>query len=222
MATKEKGVAMIDPKELSANKAQLTKASNYATDLQVTSKEDYEMALDQGKKIKTALDTVVSRREEITRPMNDALKSTRALFKPIETGFEEALATIKGKMTRWFTEEKRRVDEETAKIAARVEKGTLKEETALRKIGEVEKVERVVETETAKASMRTVRKVRFASLKLMPPEDINFLVQHDYIIWDSVKARKDALSNLVVPGSEIYEDQELAIGGQSFKDTNLN
>lgn len=195
-------MTVIDPKELTATKAQLTKASNYATDLLVESQEDYNAALEQGKKIKTMLDTVVARREEITRPLNDALKSTRSLFKPIEEGMQGALDVIRGKMQLWFKEMKRIEAEEKEKIAARVEKGTLKQETGLRKMDEVQSVAKTQDTGAAKATMRTVRKVRVINPDVVPDQ---------YWEMNMVMIRKDALANVAIPGVEVYEDQELAI-----------
>lgn len=195
-------MTVIDPKELTATKAQLTKASNYATDLQVLNQEDYNAALEQGKKIKTMLDTVVSRREEITRPLNDALKSTRSLFKPIEDGMQGALDVIRDKMQIWFKEMKRIEAEEKEKIAARVEKGTLKQETGLRKMDEVQSVAKTQDTGAAKATMRTVRKVRVINPDIVPDQ---------YWEMNMVMIRKDALAGVQIPGVEVYEDQELAI-----------
>ena len=207
MAMKKKVVqtpALVDEKELSANKAQLTKASNYATSLKVTDLETYNAAMEEGKRIKEILENVVSRREDITKPLNDALKSVRSLFKPIETGLEDALATVKSKMISWHTESKRKEEEERAKIAADLESSKIKkEETALRKIGEVDHVEKSTATESASSTMRTVKKYRVVNKTQIPYE---FLEPNMVSIKASFRAGRP------VAGVEEYESQELALG----------
>ena len=205
MATKKPtAVAVVDEKELSADKAQLTKASNYATSLQVTDLDTYNAAMEEGKRIKEVLKKVETRREEITKPLNDALKSARALFKPIEDGLDEALKTIKGKMVTWHTEASRKEAEEKAKIAADLESGKIKkEETAIRKIGEVEHVEKTTATEKASSTMRTVKKWRVIDKTQIP---------YEFLEPDMVKIKASFRAGTPVAGVEEYEEQELAIG----------
>lgn len=205
MVTKKPTVspALVSPKEMESNQAQLTKASNYATSLKVVDMDTYNAAMEEGKKIKEALETVTSRREEITKPMNDALKSVRTLFKPIETGLEDALKTIKSKMVAWHQEASRKEAEEKAKIAAKAEAGKIKEETAIRKIGEVEHVEKTNATEKASSTMRTVKKWRVVNKTQIP---------YEFLEPDMVKIKASFRAGTPVPGVEEYEEQELAIG----------
>lgn len=190
------------PKDLTPEKAKATKAMTYATGLVVTSKADYDLALEEGKRIKTILESVTSRREEITKPMNEALKSTRALFKPIETQLESSLLTIRRKMTDWFSEEKRREEAEQAKLANRVEKGTMKPETAVKKAAEIQAPESHTKTETAAATMRTVIKYRVVDITKIP---------HQFLEPNMVAIKAEFRAGRPVAGVESYEEQEVAI-----------
>jgi hypothetical protein len=186
-----------------------TKANNaiaFALDLRVLNKEGYDQALEKGKEIKSVLDSVVARREEITRPMNDALKSTRALFKPIETDLEEALRITKQKMMAWFTVEKNKQIETEQKLAQRVENGTMKPETAIKKSAEIAAPENHTVTDTATGTVRKERKVRFTDLKGMTSEEVRTLICGGYVVWDAVKARRDALAGTLTTGVEVYEE----------------
>src|SRR3990167_9700763 len=91
----------IDTKEISNYKRELTTAVNYSQGLVIKNQDDYELALAEGKRIKIRLDAIIGRREEITKPMNIALKSIRDLFRPIETAGENAIDIIKSKMLEY-------------------------------------------------------------------------------------------------------------------------
>lgn len=201
----------IDTKEIEIYKKDLAKAEKYSTSLQVTSDESYKEAMNEAKQIKEIVDKVTTRKEEITKPMNAALKSVRELFKPLETMGEEAISQIKRKMLSYTSEKQRIADEAKAKLDARVEKGTMKEETAERKKEEIKAPETTIKTDEAKTVTKMIRKVRFNNLKNAPAKDLQFLAENEYIVWNEVKARKDALAGVLKSGVEIYEEPELSL-----------
>ncbi len=64
----------------------------------------YEQVMDASdilRDVKEIGEKITARKEEITKPMNDALKSVRSFFRPYETRCEEAEAAIKGKILDW-------------------------------------------------------------------------------------------------------------------------
>ncbi len=109
----------IATKELSVVKTQSTKALQAAVNIAVTSEETYAEALDLGKKIKQVGKMITTRKEEITKPLNEAIKSARELFKPIESTLEQAEQTVKQKMIAYTREQNRIADEAKAKIPHR-------------------------------------------------------------------------------------------------------
>lgn len=213
MATKKKTVkkvkqtapnlpAIVTPKELTDTKTKATKALSYASSLEVSNKENYDAALEEGKRIKLVLTSVTSRKEEITKPMNDALKSTRALFKPIEEGLESALEQIRAKMTRWYSDEQRRAREEEQKLADKVDRGTMKPETAVKKAAEIESPESHTKTDTASATMRKVTKYRVVDKSKIPLE---------YMEPNMAAIQRQFRQGQPVAGVEAYEEEQLAI-----------
>lgn len=189
-------------KEIAIYKGQATKVISYAGTLIVATKEDYDGALDEGKKIKDILSKVETRREEITKPLNTALKSARELFKPIETSLGEALDTIRMKMTVYHNEQLRIAREEEAKIAKKLEEGRIKPETAIRKMEAVVVPVKTTATEKASATMRTVQKWRVVDKSKIPLE---------FLVEDMVKIRASFRAGTPVAGVEQYEESELAI-----------
>lgn len=194
---------LIETKEVEQYKGEIEKAEKYSTTLVIASKEDYQMALEEGKRVKEILDKIVSRKEEITKPLNASLKSIRELFKPFETAGENALSTIKNKMLAFTREEARKAEEAKQKLAERVERGTMKPETAVRKIEEMPEQAKTVQSETAKATTRTVIKYRVTDKSKIPLQ---------FMEPDMVAIKAEMRKGNKVDGVEAYEEQELSIG----------
>jgi phytoene dehydrogenase-like protein len=189
-------------KEIATVKSQATKAVTYATSLEVTSDEDYAAALEEGKRIKDFLNGVTARKELITKPMYAAYKSTMALFKTVEDPASEALDMIRAKMTRFHNEKRLKEEQERAKLAAKVESGKMKPETAMKKAEAIETTEKTVATGSAQATMRTVKKYRVVNKEAIPPK---------FLLPDMVAIKASFRAGLPVNGVEEYEEQELAI-----------
>ncbi len=51
--------------------------------------------------IKTVGEKITERKEEMTKPLNESLKSIRSFFKPFEKQYEEAEAIVKGKVLEY-------------------------------------------------------------------------------------------------------------------------
>ncbi len=194
---------LIPTKEVKQYETEIAEAATFSTSLIVASPEDYQAALEEGKKIKVTLDKIVSRKEEITKPLNASLKSIRELFKPFETAGESALTTIKTKMLSYTREEARKAEEAKVKLAERVERGTMKAETAVRKMEEMPEQKKTVSTETAKATTKTVTKYRVVDKSKIPLQ---------FMEPDMVAIKAEFRKGVKVDGVESYEEQELSIG----------
>lgn len=148
-------------------KQQVTKANDVVSALKVTTPQEYENAVEIGGKLKKVIKMVTERKEEITKPMNEALKSARALFKPMEEMLDSAEMELKNKMLT-FREEERKIasqkekerQEELAKAQEALKKNeiTSEQEREVRwAIPEVKEIEKTVKSSTgAKATEKTV------------------------------------------------------------------
>lgn len=82
-------------------KQEMQTALAAAESLKVSKFEDVMDAADFLLDVKTVGERITSRKEEITKPMNDSLKSARALFKPLEEMYGNAESVVKDKILAW-------------------------------------------------------------------------------------------------------------------------
>lgn len=195
-------MAELETKELSVLKSQVSKAETAALALKIESQEDYEKGVDIGVKLKQVGKAVKQQKELITRPLNDALKAARDFFNPIESQFDSAELIVKNKLLAYKRkkDEEARIEEE--RLAARVEKGTMKIETAEKKIDAIERVENTTRGKVGELQVRKLKKVRITDEALIP---------RSYLVPDLVLIRKDALAGVVIAGTEVYEDESASL-----------
>lgn len=146
------------------------------------------------------LDAVTIEKEKVTKPLNEALKAERGRWKPIETILEEAIGSLRRKMSVYQTEQIRKQKEEEAKIAARIGegKGKLKVETAVRQMEEIDRPDAKIQTDRGSVSFRTDKILKIVDATKIPR---NFLLPDEKLILMHLK------NGNVVPGCEIEEVQ---------------
>lgn len=188
----------MEEKEIVVLKGQVSKFENQANEIQITTPEENESALNLKAKLKDLGNQIKTRKEAITKPLNQALKSARELFAPLEEKFENAENMVGRKLLDY----KRKIDEEARKkeeaIAKRVEQGTLKIETAERKIDQIQRVDKTIKTDHGQVQFRKIKKMRIVDQNLIPEK---------YWVIDEVLLRKEVLAGVVVPGAEMYEEE---------------
>lgn len=184
--------------EIAVVKAQITKAEAAVNAVEVIDGVGLEKAVEIRGRLHALQKQAKSRKEAITKPLNQALREVRDLFAPAESMCSKLIERIDDKIMSY----KRKVDEvarlKTDKIAERVEKGTLRPETAAKKLAELPAVKTTVRTESAGLQFRKIPKMRVVNADLLPDK---------YWIIDEVTLRKDVLSGIVVPGAERYEEE---------------
>jgi hypothetical protein len=103
-------------------KTQVSKALETVQSITVATKTEYEQAVEIGGKLKKVFKMVTERKEEITKPMNEALKSARSLFKPMEETLEQAEKELKDKMLVFMQEERKKEAEAQKKAEEEIKK----------------------------------------------------------------------------------------------------
>lgn len=193
----------IETKELSILKGQVSKLENQANAVAIETQEDYAKTADLISKLKETGNLLKIKKESITKPLNEALRNARNLFAPIEEQFEKAEIIIKSKILAY----KRKVDEEArikeARIAAQLESGRIKLETAERKIETIDRIETTTRGKIGEIQVRKVKKVRIINAALIPRE---------YLEPNMVAIRRDSLAGKAINGIEIYEEESVAAG----------
>lgn len=188
----------INNQELVVLKGQISKLENQANAIIIATPEENALAINLKAKLKEIGQTIKARKEEITKPLNVALKSARELFAPIEEQYETAENIVGKKLLAYKQKVEAEAREAEAKIAARVEKGTMKMETAEKKLEQIPTVQKTVKTSFGQVQFRKIKKVRITDLNLIPDT---------YWIIDEVKLRKDVLAGVVVPGAIMFEEE---------------
>jgi len=187
------------------------------SDLKIIDDETMLKAAEKRKEIKSYLNEAVKIKKEATDPLNGVLKTIRGWFLPIEEKAENSITYIEIRMSKYQNEvdakrlkAERDSQEKIDKANAELEKGKISEKQAEKIIERAEtKVEKVPEVITKSDSFHTRinRNVRFIEPIQLGASDLRYLVDHEYIVWNTVKGRKDALAGISVPGTSIYEEK---------------
>lgn len=192
---------MISSNELTTVKTHFTSVEAAANAYRITSNDDLAIGADLLSRVKEGEAALTARKEEITRPLMDGLASARDLFKPLENGYVSAKKTIKDKMLAWQEAEDSRVSLEKARLVARVNRGTMRADTAMNKIETIGSAPTSAQGAVGKISTRTILKVRITDEALLPRE---YLIPDLKLITDAVLRNKQ-----VVPGVETYEEKSI-------------
>lgn len=141
-------------------------------------------------------DKIIEEREKITKPLNEALKAERARWKPIELQNQEAIASIRTKMTEYQTALIKQRTETEQSITDRVApgKGHLSLETAVKKLGAIPEVETEHSTDAGLVQFRQKQQLKVTDLEKIPKA---------YFDLNEAKLLKDLKEGVVVPGAEI-------------------
>lgn len=144
------------------------------------------------------LKDLVADKETMTKPINESLKAIRAKYKPLEIKLEGIIANIRASMTSYQTEQIRLQKIEEEKIAERVAKGTLKAETGIKKMENLNKPVEKVNTESGKISFKEVEKFEVIDISKVPME---------YHLVDETMIRNAMKINIHLEGVRYYTEQ---------------
>ena len=194
----------IEPvRELTALKGQVSKLENAASALIIASQDDYAAAVDLVAQLKDRFLKIKTLKEAITKPANEILRNTRAMFAQVEAQHANAEVIIKTKLLDY----KRQVDtaarEAEAKIASKVEAGRMRLDTAETKIDAIERVETTTRGKIGEVQVRKIKKVRIVDAALLPRE---------YLMPNEPLIRVDAIKGKIIPGVIVVEEEIIAAG----------
>lgn len=194
----------IATKEIELLKKETNSKLEEVKKLEISNSEQVKIATDFLGQIKTLSKTIKEKKEAITKPMMTALNEVRDLFKPIETLHSEAEGIIKNKMLAFQRAEAERIRKEEEKIMARVEKGTMKTETAMNKLENVGEVQKSVKSDFGSIATRKVKRFRIVDIDKIP---------RTFLMVDETAIRRAMMSNIPVEGIEYYEEEIISARG---------
>ena len=188
-----------DTKAIEVYKAKINEVISKATSLlTITSPEENATVIESKAALKRLGKEVKTEKEKATKPINEALKKVREWWAPLELSISKEEDRVDGMLLTYKhkVEAENRLKEE--KIAARVERGTLKLETAERKLESLEQVQKTNHTQIGDVQFRQVPKMRVVDENLIPDK---------YWVIDLVSLRRDVVAGMVVPGAEKYYEE---------------
>ncbi len=157
--------------------------------IRVLSQPTFEQARAKRIEVKGIKNQVNEKKESITKPLNEALKNVRSLFRPIEDKLKLIDDYLKSQVLTYNSKliaEKEQREKEAEK---KVEKGETIEKATKGLTKTNEKLE-VIKT-------RKLKKVRIIDESKLPRE---------YLIPDEQKIKAALLSGIKVEGAELYEE----------------
>lgn len=147
-------------------------------------------------------DAIKVEKDKVMRPLLDAVAAERNRWKPLETKLAGIISSLRTEMSRYQTAEKKKADEEKAKIANRVGsgKGKLKLTTAVKKQAEIVTPDDIVETDAGTAAFVTDYEITLDDYTKVPAEYLKIEVK-------KAEVKKAAKAGKTIPGLTIKEIQ---------------
>lgn len=192
----------VDKKEIVEFQGQISVLEEQANSLEVKDEAGLKVATDISSRLEDINSQITAKKESITKPLNDTLKSIRALFKPTEEAYEKAQQIVNKKALAYHQKVREDAAKEEAKIEADLASGKIKKiETAERKLDKVEKVDNTVRTESGGLQVRKIKKYEIINESLLPRE---------YLKPSLDLIRKDALAGKEIAGVRVWEEETMA------------
>lgn len=152
-------------------------------------------------KIKKAQKLMAAEKEKMMRPLLTAVNVERGRWKDPENELIQAETLIEAKIKEYNRVTREEAERKQAQIDARVEKGTMREDTAMVKKLEIQQPQKAVFTNLGSMTEKNVKKVEIFDESLVPRE---------YCDVNEVRVRKAALSGIEIPGVRVVDDTVIA------------
>lgn len=173
----------------------------------VTTDEELNSVADKIKVIKTLCKIIEAKKDKYTEPAKMIIAEARETYDPMIKECKNAEIVLKERAGAYMMAKEAEQRKAQEKIAAKVESGYMKPETAASKLEAMPEAPKTVSTDKGSTLRMAKRKVAVISNPSMIPDE--------YWIVDEVRVRKDALArdaaNLSpIPGVDIVEQASLS------------
>lgn len=138
----------------------------------ITSTEHMEEATASLSLLNKELDRIVTDKEKLTKPMNEALKEVRARYKPFEAQLEDAIRQVRAQMSLYHTQQTEDARIQAEKITNRIGegKGKIKIETAMNQLANIDTPPATLSSQHGSVSFREVTKCEVKDITKVPYE----------------------------------------------------
>jgi hypothetical protein len=174
---------------------------------QVTTDAELDGVADKIKSVKTLAKAIKQMKEKFTEPAKAIIAQAKEMYDAPLKQCLNAEEVLKSRANKYMSEKEAKRIEEERKIAARVEKGTMRTDTAMKKIEALPEVKNTISTNQG-SKLRMVKR----SVAVIENPD---LIPEEFWVIDEVRVRKEALarnaSNMPqIPGVKIVEESSIA------------
>jgi len=169
-----------------------------ATALTITSPEEMKEAVVLLSQTNKTLDNLNDEKNKVARPLLDAIAAERKRWKPFETALTNAVTTIRTKMMAYQKEEDRKRAIAEQKIVARVEKGTMRIDTASTKLANLPDIDVTVSTDAGAVQWRTIKKLIVDDIAQIP---------HEYFNLDEKRLTDALKAGATVQGAHLEDEK---------------
>ena len=168
----------------------------YAKNISINNPVELKQAIETLTSLNSWNDRVVEDREKLTKPLLATLKEIRERYKPLEDSLNASIQAVRSEMTRYQGQALKERQEAELRLVGRVERGTMKMDTALRKLEKVGEVE------------STVGAVSFVELAKFEVVDLS-LVPIKYHLPDMTAIRTAMKAGVELAGVRYFKEQSV-------------
>lgn len=193
---------------------------------QIKDEKDLELVAEKIKQVKTMLKFVEQEKKKLTDPAKAIVKEAGEKYDPFIKECQNAEETLKHRAKTFMVAQAEATAAKQAKIAAKVEAGTMKPETAVKKMEALPEAKKTVTAESGaglRLSKRKVAKFDVEEQKKMLSlvmgtiggDTAANMIPAEYWIIDEVRVRKEALAREKegeeqITGVKVVEENDIA------------
>lgn len=182
-------------------KERITGMREMVEQTEINDQATFAAVSDKIQKIKQLAKFVREEMEKYTKPAREIIATAQARYLPYEKECQAAEAALKAKAKVFFDTQEAERQRKEAIIAQQLEKGRIKETTAIKKLDAIPATPNSVRGE---ASQLIARKVRIVEIK--EPDK----VPDEYWVIDEARVKRAALAGAIIPGVIIREETDFS------------
>ena len=190
-------------KELVEIRQGIEKIDEEAKSVSVTNDQELSSVSDIIRQVKDLAKQIKEKKEKYTEPAKAIVLEARNTYDPLIKMCTDAEAILKKAAQKYIIEQVNRKKKEEAAIARRLENGTIKQETAIRKMEAVKEAPKNVKTESSAIRMVTRTIAKITNPELVPDE--YWIINESKVKADAIERHRNGLPG--IPGVEIEKVQ---------------
>jgi SpoU rRNA methylase family enzyme len=185
---------------------------NSAAGLAITTDDDLRDATKLLTNVKALAKQLKAKKSAILDPLKEAMKQTKDLFKPAEDELSSIEQTVKQLMVTYHSEREAAAAKQAASIERRMDKGTMKVETGMAKLANLDQPDATVQTEGGSAQFREgPQKVRVLDPAALVAARPSLLTRERVMEALRLEVAAEIKAGAPIPeGVEVYRDKVVA------------